>query len=162
MHMKPQSMMPPFKENKFDFRREGITLLIVLCLVFISASGGLSEPKAEPSSHDVTKNLKLVQAVMCETIKDQIPQNHGVVFSVGTGKVLCFTSFDPVLQKAVIYHNWFHRDHLSNKLKLTLNPPRWSTFTTLQLREADEGPWRVEVTDQAGHILAILRFSITG
>jgi hypothetical protein len=139
----------------------GIPLLAALFLVLAWPSQTLSGPKAESSPSNVLEKLTLSQAVMCEAIKDQAPQNHGVVFSMAMGKVLCFTSFDPVLEKTVIYHNWFHKDELSNKLKLTLQPPRWSTFSTIQLREADKGPWRVEITDQAGHILGVLRFSIT-
>ena len=30
-----------------------------------------------------------------------------------------------------------------------------------QLREADRGTWRVEITDKEGNIFKILRFSIT-
>jgi hypothetical protein len=51
-------------------------------------------------------------------------------------------------------------DKLSTKKKLVLKPPRWSTFSSIQLREADKGPWRVEITDDDENILRILRFSI--
>jgi hypothetical protein len=50
---------------------------------------------------------------------------------------------------------------LSTQVRLRLHPPNWATFSTIQLREADKGPWRVEVTDQDGRIFTILRFSIT-
>jgi hypothetical protein len=94
-------------------------------------------------------------------VKDYAPLNPGVVFPTSIGKVVCFTSFDPVPQKAVVYHNWFHRDELSNKQRLTLQTPRWSSFSSIQLRESDKGPWRVEITDSTGRLLRVLRFSIT-
>ena len=45
--------------------------------------------------------------------------------------------------------------------KLTLNPPKWSSFSSIQLRESDKGPWRVEINNENGDILKVLRFSIT-
>jgi hypothetical protein len=107
------------------------------------------------------KSLTLAQAVMCEEIRNHTPHNRGVVFSMANGKVCCFTAFDPVPEKTFIYHRWFRRDRLITSIKLSLQPPQWSTVSRIQLREADKGPWRVEITDQAGTFFRILRFSIT-
>ena len=105
--------------------------------------------------------IKLVQAVMSEDLQEQTPQNLTSVFSIERRKAICFTSFDPVSEKTEIYHNWFHRDRTSAKIRLTLKPPRWSTYSSIQFRAEDIGPWRVEITDSKGQILHILRFSIT-
>jgi len=107
------------------------------------------------------KNLTLAQALMCEEIRDNAPYNQGVVFSMANEKVCCFTTFDPVPERTFIYHKWFRRDRLITAIKLSLQPPRSSTVSRIQLREADKGPWRVEITDQKGTIFRILRFSIT-
>ena len=138
-----------------------VYLFVVLCMgVFLSAHA-LAQKNGESSPTVADEKLTLVQAAMCEGIKDYNPYNGAVVFSRTIGKVSCFTSFDPVPEKMFIYQNWFHRDRLSTKIKLFLQPPRWSTFSSIQLREADKGPWRVEVTDQGGKLLHVLRFSIT-
>ena len=105
--------------------------------------------------------LALVQAVMCEDIQDHLPLNPTTVFSIERRKAICFTEFDPVPQKTVIYHHWFHRDRSSAKIKLSLKPPRWSTYSSIQFREEDIGPWKVEITDSEGNIFQVLRFSIT-
>lgn len=114
-----------------------------------------------PINAPIAKKLKLVHATMCEKIKELNPENESIAFSIAIEKVYCFTFFDPVPEKMFIYHNWFHKNNLSRKIKLLLQPPRWSTFSTVQLRETDKGPWRVEIIDQEGNILHILRFSIT-
>ena len=106
-------------------------------------------------------NIALVQAVMCEDIQDQLPQNPTTVFSIERRQAICFTTFDPVPQKTVIYHHWFHRERPSAKIQLTIKPPRWSTYSSIQFREEDLGPWRVEITDSQGQIFQVLRFSIT-
>jgi hypothetical protein len=105
--------------------------------------------------------LILTSAVMCEDVQDRQPLYEGVVFSIGIGRVFCYTLFDPVPEKTVIIHNWYNRDKLSTKINLLLHPPRWTTYSAIQLRESDKGPWRVEIVDSEGRILQILRFSVT-
>jgi hypothetical protein len=138
-----------------------IFLFVLLCanLVFTLQAFPQNNQNSKPNA--APKELKMDRAVMCEEIKDFIPQNPAVVFSIKIGKVSCFTSFDPVPEKMFIYHKWFHRDDPSTKKRLTLQPPRWATYSTIQLRETDKGPWRVEISDENGNILGILRFSIT-
>jgi hypothetical protein len=112
-----------------------------------------------PSSSDEKPTLG--QTTMCASLKEGSPCNPGVVFPVSQGKVLCFSSFDPVPRKTFIIHSWFHRDVLITRQKLTLNPPRWSTYSSIELREADKGPWRVEIADRDEQVLETLRFSVT-
>jgi hypothetical protein len=107
------------------------------------------------------QELKLSQALMCEEVINSAPKNPTVVFSATREKAICYTTFDPVPQKTVIFHNWFHRDVPSARIQLTLNPPSWSTYSSIQLRKADIGPWRVEITDEKGKVFGVLRFSVT-
>jgi len=123
--------------------------------------GALGLEKGERTPVTASQQLSLVQAMMCEEIKDHAPHNQAIVFSVTNGSTSCFTSFDPVPEKTYIFHNWFYRDKLTTRIKLILQPPRWSTFSRIQLREADKGPWRVEITDRKGALFSIVRFSIT-
>lgn len=103
----------------------------------------------------------LVKAVMCESIEKFVPTNKAVVFSVDIGQVFCFTDFDPVPEKRIIYHKWYHRGVLISVKPLTLNPPRWSSLSSMQLRGTDKGPWQIDITDEDGSIYKTLRFSIT-
>ena len=136
-------------------------LVIILCLTVILPFKGFCQSSNATSAAPPSKTLALDQAVMCEAIKDLAPQNPAVVFSIKIGKVLCYTSFNPVPEKSFIYHKWYHKDKLSTKKRLSLTPPRWATFTSLLLRETDIGPWRVEIYDQKGKLFQTLRFSIT-
>ncbi len=136
-------------------------LILLLCISFFLSSYAFSQEPKDSSPASPPKKATLVQAAMCEDIKEFTPENQALVFSITIGKISCFTSFDPVPEKTFIYHNWFRRDKLSKRIKLSLQPPRWSTFSGFQLREADQGPWRVEITDKDGRILRLFRFSIT-
>ena len=117
-------------------------------------------PLKNISSADASQ-LKLFQGLMCEDIFANAPRNPTTVFSITQRKAVCFSSFDDVPLKTVIYHSWYHRDVPSAKIRLTLKPPRWSTYSSIQLRRTDIGPWRVEITDSEGNVLGVLRFSVT-
>ena len=136
-----------------------LLLSVILCFLFPFSVKSQSSDTGE--SKVFASKIALVRAVMCEDIQELIPQNPTTIFSIERRKAICFTSFDPVPEKTIVYHQWFHRDQNSAKIKLTLKPPRWSTYSSIQFREKDIGPWRVEITDSKGHIFQILRFSIT-
>ncbi len=136
-------------------------LFLIVMLGFLFPFPAKSQSGDKGDSKPSTRKIVLVQAVMCEGLQERIPQNSTSVFSIERRKAICFTSFDPVPKKTIIYHRWFHRDQASAKIKLTLKPPRWSTYSSIQFRAEDIGPWRVEITDSQGHIFHVLRFSIT-
>lgn len=138
---------------KNSIRRLGWILLIAVAITLPEAVWG--------QDAKVPAKLTLVRAVMCETIREYAPAQPAVVFSIELGKVSCFTEFDPVPENTFIHHKWYQNDNLITEKRLTLNPPKWGTFTSIQLRDADKGPWRVEVTDENGNLMRILRFSIT-
>jgi hypothetical protein len=120
-----------------------------------------SQQNEELGSDLTADELKLFEAIMCEDIYASAPRNPSIVFSIAKEKAVCFSSFDPVPTRTVIYHNWFHRDIPSAKIRLILKPPRWSIYSSIQLRRTDIGPWRVEITKENGSVLGILRFSVT-
>ncbi len=136
--------------------RHPFWLVLALCLfAMIPLQYAYSQQPADPEV------LALKSVVMCEDIRNLKPLNKAVVFSQSIGSVSCFSVFDPVPIKTVIYHLWYHRDKLSSRKKLHIRPPRWSSVSSIQLRECDQGPWRVEVVDSTGKIHKTVRFSIT-
>jgi hypothetical protein len=138
------------------------SLLLLACLAVAFGNSNAEEGSATPAAPDAEKKgLTLIQALVCENVVDGIPQEPAIVFSISRGRVSFYTFFDPVPQKTFVTHHWYYRDEPSARIRLQLRPPRWATFSTIQLRETDKGPWRVEVTDAAGVALKELRFSIT-
>jgi hypothetical protein len=122
---------------------------------------GFSQEEPAPTSDAPVKQLILGQALICEEIFANACRNRTVVFSVAKEKVVCYSSFESVPEKTFIYHNWFYKDIPSSRIRLVLRPPSWSTYSSIQIRKTDIGPWRVEITDATGQVLRVLRFSIT-
>jgi len=139
-------MIFPEKSNKIL-----LPSLVVFIVVFLFFTTNVS---SEPSS------ANMVQAVMCESIENFQPLNPAVAFSISLGEVYCFSNFDPVVKKTYIFHKWYKKDKLIFTMRLTLSPPKWSSFSRIQLRDADKGPWRVEILDADDTLLKILRFSM--
>jgi len=143
-----------------------VFLVVAAPLFFRQAIGAQKDSSAPPQNaappvEQPSQKLTLSQAVMCERVENLVPSKSAVVFSVIAGQVCCFTAFDPVPQPTLVYHRWYRRDELSTQTRLRVYPPKWSTYSVIQLRETDKGPWRVEVVDQNGHVFETLRFSIT-
>jgi len=129
--------------------------MILLCagLTILPAQGLNAESKIP--------KMVLNQAVISESIKNFQPVNLAAIFSISLEEVFCFSNFDPVRVKTHIFHKWFKHDKLIFTMRLTLTPPRWSSFSKIQLRDEDKGPWRVEIRDDGDKILQTLRFSIS-
>jgi len=137
-------------------------LLLGIGLLATSLTIGLATTVGAEETDDLPPDpLHLSEAMMCETLEAFKPFNPSVVFSVRTGSVMCFTAFDHVPEQTSIFHDWIRQDKLVFRKKLILKPPRWSSVSSIQLREADKGVWRVEIRDADGNFLRILRFSIT-
>jgi hypothetical protein len=132
--------------------------LALFCITWLVCPATAQEQA--PANAEAPQKLTLKKGLMCERVENLTPIGPGLVFSVSSGQVCCYTSFDPVPQHTVIYHRWFRRDELSTQTRLRLYPPKWSTYSVIQLRETDKGPWRVEIIDQNGRVFDVLRFSI--
>lgn len=102
----------------------------------------------------------MVESVMCEAIENFQAVQPAVAFSIALGEVFCFSNFDPVFEKTYIFHKWYKKDKLIFTMQLTLSPPKWSSFSRIQIRDADKGPWRVEVRSLDNTLLKTLRFSM--
>lgn len=105
--------------------------------------------------------VRLVRAAMCEGIQDYAPKNVAVAFSIDVGKISCYTSFEGLPDTTYTIHKWYRRDDLVTSKRLTLKPPRWATYSSIQLREADKGAWRVEIFNAEDELIETLRFSVT-
>jgi hypothetical protein len=142
--------------------KQSLSILLMILLIYTggpSVAWAQSPPEAPTTASPA--ELNLAQALMCETIENFKPVNHSWIFPVSQGTVMCFTEFDVVPRETEVYHVWINRNTLVYRKRLILKPPRWASVSSIKLREADKGPWRVEVRDAAGRLYTTLRFSIT-
>ena len=141
------------------FRAHHFALFIVILFI---AGVTTAQVKNQSVNTSVSSgDLHLAHAVMCGAMEAFKPVNRSTVFSVNSGKVMCFREFDRVPLQTEFFHDWIKHGELVFRKKLVLKPPRWSSVSSIQLREADKGPWRVEIRNANGKLIKLMRFSIT-
>jgi len=146
-----------------------LTSLVVTLVFWIICGSAIAEAEEEtPPPYESQENTpaedkmpQLKTALVCEVVKNGTCERPTVVLSVEKKQAFCYTLFENVSAPRIIYHRWYHRGELTTQVKLKLQPPRWATYSSIQLREADKGPWQIEIVDESGRIYETLRFSIT-
>lgn len=143
-----------------------LILSIVSLNLFPSLSIAQSDEETAQQTQETTiqsqenfPHMKI--GLICEAVKNGNCERPTVVFSVDKKQAFCYTLFENIDSPRIIYHRWYHRGELTTQVRLKLQPPRWATYSSIQLREADKGPWQVEVVDETGRVYGVLRFSIT-
>lgn len=139
-------------------------LLAVLFTIPVSGMAQTDEetPQSQETITQSEENLPRMKiGLICESVKNGNCERPAVVFSVDKKQAFCYTLFENIVSPRIIYHRWYHRGELTTQIRLKLQPPRWATYSSIQLREADKGPWQVEVVDETGRVYGVLRFSIT-
>ncbi len=128
-----------------------------ICLL----AGGAEQGYAADASPEVTGHtIRLARAVMCESIDGYEPKYIAVAFSINAGRISCYTLFEDVDETTVVDHKWYRKDELVTSKRLTIKPPKWATYSSIQLREEDKGPWRVEIWNAQSRLIKTLRFSV--
>lgn len=133
---------------------------VIFCIVICLLIGVAGRAEAD-NEIGLSAGPKLQRGVMCERIEEYMPVQIAVAFSIDVGQMSCFTSFTDIPETTYVFHKWYRRDTLVTSKQLTLKSPSWSTYSSIQLREADKGPWRVEIYNSRDKLLKTLRFSVT-
>lgn len=137
-----------------------IGCIALAAVILLAGSLCAGEEKENVAGLKKKDKLVVVRAQTCEKMSNLQPVNQTAVFSVARDKAFCFAEIEGIVTTTHIYHNWIRRDNHVAGIKLVVKPPRWSTVSSISLRETDKGPWRVEITDMNGNILKTLRFSV--
>ncbi len=143
-----------------DFRQIQIALMFFFALTTLVFASPTRAQNGKEAEGPPVKPYVMTSSAVYEKQRNGQPVNPAAVFSVSNKKVYCFSHFQDVRSKAYVFHNWFRRDVSVAKIKLLLQAPKWSIYSSMPLRETEKGPWRVEVTGENGEILSVLRFSI--
>ncbi|RPI77040.1 MAG: DUF2914 domain-containing protein [Desulfobacteraceae bacterium] len=153
-----QSQKGFFKKNPLN---KPACRFVLLCALILTPVFYAQADQPQKTFSIPTAGNPLGRSMMCENIIDNHPLNETVLFSIAKGKAVCFSYMTRVSKKIVLFHNWYKADKLSSRFPLSIEPLQGFTWSKIELRESDQGPWRVEITDESGNLLKILRFSIT-
>ena len=113
-YLNPEGRSPVFRKT-----------ILKIVWIFIAVAIGWplttdAQGPARPSAGSPAPASKaaLIQAIVCEEVKEGIPYNASVAFSISAGKIYCFTFFDSIAEDMPIYHHWIFRDKTSARMFL--------------------------------------------
>ena len=141
----------PEKRLSIDGYMLRMVLAVVLLAWPIAASAEQDSENTRTQAGDI---------YVCSGIESGRPLGRSVAFSAAQGTLYCYSDFPQVAEPEQITHRWFFWDREVAHFRLTLQPPRWSAYSSLKVTPDERGPWRVEVLDQNGAVYGTARFSI--
>jgi hypothetical protein len=97
-------------------------------------------------------------AEVCTAVKDRAPVGTAERFPANVGELYCFSRLSGVSGK--ILHVWFHAGSEVFRIELPVGGPRWRTWSAKKIAPQMTGPWRVEVRDAGGAVLAAVDFTV--
>ncbi len=146
------------KMTKLIRLTQALTMLFIIQVVAFPV---VAIEEEKPITTASETRLSVSSSVMCEEIKDGKPVNVSAVFSKKLDRINCYTRFKPLDRDTTFFEDWYRRDKLNTRKTISLKPNSTWTYAGIFVQESDMGPWRVEITNENGDILHVLRFSIT-
>jgi len=97
-------------------------------------------------------------AVVCKEIVSNSCEGADTTFQNGVGKLWGFSQVVNVPEKIV--HVWFYRDRELGRVDLPVRAARWRTWSNITVGKNMIGPWKLEVRDSKGKVMATFQFKI--
>ena len=125
------------------------TLLTTFFVVLVSASGLAGAAQ-----------VTVRDAIMATEITDRLPQGVGVQFDSTVGEVFAFTRIVGADGDTRVQHKWYYNDRLMADITLSVRSNNWRTWSSKKVLPEWAGDWRVEVVDEDGSVIEVLRFTV--
>ena len=98
-------------------------------------------------------------AVVCKAIENNSCEGADTTFPNGVGKLWGFSQVVNVPDRIV--HVWYYRGRELGRIPMNApNAPRWKTWSNVTVAKNMIGPWKLEVRDASGKVLAAFDFKI--
>ena len=104
--------------------------------------------------------LSLEVLTICRSVVDRIPLGSASEYSVGIGKLYCFTKVVGARTDTKIVHNWYRNGKLKARVELPVQSASWRTWSLKEIQAADAGDWMVEVLNEHGEPIESILFFI--
>ncbi len=105
-------------------------------------------------------SLQIIRDVVTTEVIDREPINDGLVFSASMGPVFYFTEVKGAYMPTHITHIWYYEGQQMAQVPLSVEGPRWRTWSSKQMLHEWSGSWRVEAVDADGNLLSSQTFEV--
>ena len=129
-----------------------ITVVAVTLPILALAQEKMAQPAGD--------SLRVVRGVVTTAVVNREPSGDGSVFPPSTGALYYFTEVDGISTPTQITHIWYYQDQKMAEIPLSLEGPRWRTWSSKRILENWVGSWKVEAVDQSGNVLSFQTFNV--
>ena len=126
-------------------------LLSVLVCVLLAQSFITAQEKS------TAQGLKVEKAVAATSVENREPVGENKEFEATVGTVWCWTKITAQTTPTTIKHVWYVGDQKVFEKALEIKYPSTRTWSAKTIKA---GNWRVDVTDEAGAVLASVSFAV--
>lgn len=106
----------------------------------------------------LAEDAPFATAIVCTGVKDRAPEGAAEKFPASVGQLTCFSEIRGGRDKVV--HVWYHGDKEVRRVELPVKAERWRTWSIKNVPATMTGPWRVDVVDADGKVLASSTFVV--
>lgn len=128
------------------------------CAVYAQAPAAApaATPAATPEAVKAAPAIKVEKIVVAAGVENREPVGEAATFAAG--KVYTWTKISAETTPVTIKHVYYHEGKMVREIELKVNS---SPYRVWSWKNVTPGSWKVEVTDEAGAVLAASEFTVT-
>lgn len=141
--------------------RERIVLPSVLGLLLVATPLFAQEEGAQGEAVEESVAVEVVRAVVATGVQEREPVGVDSIFTADVGTLYFYTVFEGDFVEMTVDHVWVHEGEELARVPLTVQGPRWRTWSSKEVLPAWTGAWTVKVVDANGTEHASVDFTVT-
>lgn len=137
--------------------RHAARLSLGLAFLFLAGAplAAQEEEAAEAPAFEVTRTA------VATDVQDREPVEADTTFTADVGTIYFHTVFEGDFDEARVEHVWIHEGEEIARVPLTVQGPRWRTWSSKEILPDWTGSWTVQVVGPDGTEHAAETFTVT-
>lgn len=147
------------------------TLLAMLGSALAQQPDSIKPDSAEPAKVEETtaptKTFKketaptlTVEAKLCTSVVDRVPQGEATTFSSDVGQVYLWCRVNGATDTTHVEHLWYYKGEEKSSVKLPVKAASWRTWSKKTIMPHWTGQWEVKIVDADWHVLKTIAFTV--
>lgn len=136
--------------------RRFFSTVVMVALIALAAPVAAQDETAGPAP-----DVEVTQAVVATGVQDREPVGPDTTFTADVGTLYFYTIFEGDFGAMPVEHVWLHEGEEIARVALTVEGPRWRTWSSKEVLPDWTGDWTVRVVDADGVEHAAVDFTVT-
>ena len=132
--------------------------ILVASIIAAAACAVYAQTPVAPEAMKAAPAVKVEKIVIASGVENREPVGEAAAFGKSAGKVFTWTKISAGTTPVTIKHVYYLDGKMVREIELKINA---SPYRVWSWKNVTPGNWKVEVTDEAGAVLASAEFSVT-